>query len=1234
MGRRLQQLPAATRETVALAACVGNSFSLHTLAVVRQRGLGEVSAELWPALTAGLVLPSREEDERLVSAGDEVLAQTRPSYRFLHDRVQQAAYALIPETRQAPVHMTVGRLLLQEAGDFVPEETLFEIVNHLNRGRGLIDDEAERRRLAALDLRAGRKAKESAAFRVALGYFEEGLSLLPADRWSSAYELALSLTMEVAECRYLCGAFEEAEQSFETLLREARSPLEKAAAHRMRLVQYESVTRYAEAVRVGREALALFGVLLPEEDAAARHTLEAELGSIQATLGRRPIASLVDLPAMEDPETRMVVALLTEMWAPAYILGDASLAFLFSARMVSLSIAHGNTEGSAYGYVTHAISIGPVRGDYEAAYEWGSLALRVNDRFRDRRLRAKIHQQFNAHVSLWRRPFEVSMEHAREACRSGLETGDFVYAGYGALTETWGALASTRDLERFVRDYTPTVALLSRIRMSALADAQQLFLSWAMALQGRTAGPLSLSHEGFDADRYAAAHRSNGFCMTFYHAARVHLGVVFGENALALDAARTARREAWTPPGTLWPVLLDFWSALAMAALHDASNEEDRQTHRTQLIATRDSLRHLGESCPENFRCPALLVSAEVERVFGRPEASAERLQEAVSFARETGSVQHEALAHELLGRLWLGRGREDLAVASLRDARRTWAAWGATAKVRALEARHARLLGREESHAAPTSGLGRLDAATALKAARAIAREIEIEKLLRRLVRIAIENAGAQRGLLLLEKGGGLVVAAEGRTAEESVILAETPLDARRDLSRAVVLLVHRTGKSVIVDDARQDPRWRSDPYVVEAAPRSILCAPIVHQGRAAGLFYLENNLASRAFAPERTEMMEFLSAEAVIALENARLYEGVRQEVDRRRRAEEALRTAHTELETLKDRLEAENVYLQEELRTEHHNFEEIVGASPVLLEALARVERVATTESTVLILGETGSGKELFARAIHSRSARRNRPLVKVNCGAIPAGLVESELFGHVKGAFTGALQAREGRFELAHGGTLFLDEVGELPAETQVRLLRVLQEKEFEPVGSSRTVRVDVRVIAATNRDIEQAVRDGRFRADLLYRLNVFPIRVPALRERTSDIPLLVSFLLTALSKKLGKPLRGLSRRSMEALTRYSWPGNVRELQNIVERAAILAPGPVIELDPDPLGGGLPGGDGEAPSTLEQAERAHIVSALRSTRGVVEGPRGAARILGLHPNTLRSRMKKLGIQRQDA
>ena len=361
------------------------------------------------------------------------------------------------------------------------------------------------------------------------------------------------------------------------------------------------------------------------------------------------------------------------------------------------------------------------------------------------------------------------------------------------------------------------------------------------------------------------------------------------------------------------------------------------------------------------------------------------------------------------------------------------------------------------------------------------------------------------------------------------------------------------------------------------------------------------------------------------------------------KRQRAETELQSALEQVRTLQKKLEDENVYLQEEISKEH-NFEEIVGNSRALVDVLRRVETVAPTDSTVLVMGETGCGKELIARAIHSRSKRSHRPLVKVNCGAIPNGLVESELFGHMKGAFTGALERRTGRFELADGGTLFLDEVSELPLDTQVKLLRVLQEHEFELLGSSRTLKVNVRIIAASNRDLEKAVQEGRFRADLYYRLNVLPLALPSLRQRRSDIPLLTAFFVERFARQFGKQIAGVAQETMDLLSKYDWPGNIRELQNVIERAVVLAQGTVLKLGSDFLPVTTTNSDrvaaigtdglleaSEGPATLEEVEKRHIQSVLEKTAWIIEGDRGAARILDLHPNTLRSRMKKLGIER---
>ena len=431
----------------------------------------------------------------------------------------------------------------------------------------------------------------------------------------------------------------------------------------------------------------------------------------------------------------------------------------------------------------------------------------------------------------------------------------------------------------------------------------------------------------------------------------------------------------------------------------------------------------------------------------------------------------------------------------------------------------------------------------------------------------------------------------------------------------------VFREQKLLLRRDLGVEHQYPAEEQAHADGVRSYVIVPLVIRGRSIGVLAVASINANQ-YSDTDAAFFQEVGIQVALAVENMKAYE---------------------EIGALKARLERESVYLQEEIRREH-NFTEVVGNSPPLLALLHQVEQVAPTDSTVLITGETGTGKELVARAIHARSSRANRPLVKVNCSAISAGLVESELFGHVKGAFTGAIERRIGRFELADGGTIFLDEVGDLPPETQVKLLRVLQEREFERVGSSRTQPVNVRVIAATNRDLEEAVAGGRFRSDLFFRLNVFSLRVPPLRERREDIRLLVMFFLAQFAGKLSKRVDSVTDETIERLMTYPWPGNIRELQNVIERAVILSAGSVLEIDPTMLPI-KPGRDEGTPAvtapatppapralpSLEEIERGHILAALEHAGWVIEGPRGAAAILKLHPNTLRSRMDKLGIKR---
>lgn len=434
----------------------------------------------------------------------------------------------------------------------------------------------------------------------------------------------------------------------------------------------------------------------------------------------------------------------------------------------------------------------------------------------------------------------------------------------------------------------------------------------------------------------------------------------------------------------------------------------------------------------------------------------------------------------------------------------------------------------------------------------------------------------------------------------EEGVLISlhDTP-EGQAIASRQPVLV------GPVVDLTRFSSPWVR--HAVENGVRSGCAVPLITHNRTVGALSVVS-AHENAFGEADAVLLSQCAKQIAIAVENVLAYQ---------------------EIATLKDKLNKEKLYLEDEIRSELH-FEEIIGESSAIKKVLKQVDIVAPTDSTVLILGETGTGKELLARAIHDRSKRRERTFVKLNCAAIPTGLLESELFGHERGAFTGAIATKVGRFELADGGTLFLDEVGDIPLELQSKLLRVLQEQEFERLGSTRTIKVSVRLLAATNRDLVQMVDDKLFRSDLYYRLNVFPLTVPALRDRRQDIPLLVRYFVQQLARRMDKTIDTIPTETITALCRYNWPGNIRELENLIERAVILTQGtalyvPLAELK-QRAGDGIP-----PPTTLEETEREHILRILRSTKWVIGGPTGAAAQLGMKRTTLQSKMQRLGIAR---
>ncbi|MGH7631497.1 MAG: sigma 54-interacting transcriptional regulator [Gemmatimonadales bacterium] len=1521
MTAKLGRLGARTQQALRLAACVGDRFDLQTLATISRVEPAAAATDLWEAVDEGLVVPL----DKSYGFAPDLSTGIDPAeigYRFLHDRVQQAAYALIPDDGRRQAHLTIGRLLLERRAE-APGETLFDVVNHLNFGRSLIESPGERQRLAELNLAAGRRAKASAAYPSALSYFSVGTELLCPTAWTRHYPLTLALHLERAEAEYLCGRLQEAEAGLIALLDRCQSPLDRADVYRLLIVEFETMARYADAIAAGLDGLRRLGVDLAAEPAAREQVFAAELAALRRELGDRPIPSLVELPRLQDHRIRQAMRLLQAIWAPAYISGETRLGDLVAARLVRLSLEHGNSEESAFGYLHHAITVGSALGEYARGAELGELALAVNERLADLRLRAVVHHRFAALVNPWCHSFASCLAHAREAVRAGFESGNLQVAGYAQFQQAWYGMLVERDLDAFARHHGPTVELLSRLQMHSYAEMQRIMLQWSEALQGRTDQPAGLTGGGFDEARYLELLGGTGIFRALHATVKLELLHTFG---LRDEARRYAADEAAAADvfiGSIWPAMFVFRHILTLCDWLPDAGDGERPAAEAKLDELEARLARWAESAPENFRHLHLLASAEIARVRHRPGVAVTCYDAALEAVATQESPRHRALINELYGRFWLERGHPKVAAVFLAEARFGYTQWGATAKVADLDRRYGDLLHPAvEADAGPavltsTETLeSAVDAAAVIRSAQAIAREIDLGRLLERLMRLALENAGAERGQLVLEGEDGPEVRVVGSFAGVDVREARAaPLTDRADLPVSLVNYVRRTLESVVVADAPTDERCADDPYIVRERPRSVLCTAVLNQGALVGALYVENRLTPHAFTPERVRVMQLISAQAAIAIENARLYERTREEVAERtraeaklralaegtaavtagdffrplvrhlaealharyafaaecadvertrvrtlafwdgdtgfaetfeyplegtpcqhvvggelcfhprqvqalfpadtdlralaaesylgvpllgsasevlghlavlhtapmspttddlailrifaaragaelerkrtgdalresqlrystmaeavpevlftagpdgrcdyvsrrfadytglpladcvgdgwlsalhpddrartasawaesvhtatafemeyrfrradgahrwfraraipvpspdgpgtrwfgvatdiddsKRAEASLRAALDEVKRLKERLETENVYLQEQIETEH-GFEEIVGRSASLRRVLGQVEQVAPADTTVLITGATGTGKELVARAIHKLSARRDRARITVNCGAIAPGLVESELFGHEKGAFTGAVSRRVGRFEVADGGTLFLDEIGDLPPDLQVKLLRVLQEGEVERLGGQRPIKVDVRVIAATHRDLGALVHEGRFRADLYYRLNVFPIRNPALRERADDIPELVRYFVLKYAAKMGKRIEAVPRGVLERLMAYDWPGNIRELANVIERSVILSRGPSLELGGFGPPGKTDGGDRTvvvAP-TLDELERRHIVAVLEQTGWRVSGPKGAAVLLGLKPTTLEARMKKLGVRR---
>ena len=1198
MVAKLSRLPATTQEVLRQFACLGNSAEGALLAMVCDRSTQALDRDLNEALRAGLVLPS----------GD--------AYRFLHDRVQEAAYGQIAQARRVDSHLRIGRLLAAHTPADKQEEMIFEIVNQLNRGAALMTSRDEVQRLAHFNLIAGRRAKASTAYVSALNYLRTGTALLGNDGWERRPDLMLPLEMHRAECELLTGELAPAEERLTMLVSRAVNSVDQATIACLRIDLYMMLDRNDRALEVCLAYMRYLGIEWsphPTEEEARR-----EYDRTWSLFGDRDIEELIDLPVMKDPAIVATLDVLTKSLTPALYTNE-NLLCLIVCQLINLSLEHGNSDGSCLAYVWLGRIAGYRFRNYQACFRFGRLGYDLVEQSGMERFKARTYITFGNYCVPWVKHVRHAREMLRRAFDAANRTGDLPYAAFSYNNLVANLFAAGDPLIDVQGEAEGGLVFARSAGFGAVSGLLTTQLGLIRTLRGLTATFGSFNDAQFDELQYERSLSSGPaqgapIAACRYWIRKLQARSLAGNHIAALDASAHVQRLLWTTPTALEVADYHLYGALSHAASCDTADPVESRQHLEALTAHHAQLSEWAVNCPENFQHRAALVGAEIARIGGQ-ELDAERLYEAaIRSAQEHAFVHIEALASERAARFYAGRGLDRIARAYMRAARDGYRQWGADGKVRQLEAQFPYLTD-EQSPSDPTrtvvTPVEHLDLSTVLKLSQAIQGETDLTKLIAAVMRLGLEHAGAERGVLILPHGDAYRIEAEARSSNQGVTVDPQHASVGAgDLPLSVLQYVLRTRERVLLQDAAAKNEFAHDEYWRRHHVRSVLCLPLLKQARLAGIIYLENNLASGAFTPARMALLEVLASDAAISLENARLYQ---------------------EVSTLKDQLYKENLVLRDEVdRTSM--FEEIVGTSAALQPVLARVARVARTDSTVLITGETGTGKELVARAIHRRSARASRAFVSVNCAAIPQELIASELFGHEKGAFTGATQRRLGRFELAHGGTIFLDEVGELPMETQVALLRVLQEREFERVGGSTSIRVDVRVVAATNRDLQGAIEAGTFRSDLFYRLNVFPIAVPALRERADDIPLLVEYFIDRYARKAGKAIRRVNRRTLDHLRSYPWPGNVRELQNVIERSVIVCDTDEFTVDESWVSA-RPVIEGRLAlsGSLAAHEKAIIEDALRASGGRVFGPLGAAARLGIPRSTLESKIRSLRINK---
>lgn len=888
MALQLQKLPIKTQYAIALAACIGSQFDLDTLAIVLEQSSADAAAALWAGLEENLLIPTSEIYKFFTQSERQSTLTTtaNPGYRFLHDRIQQAAYSLIPDDQKQATHLKIGQLLDQNCSEIVRLERLFDIVGHLNLAKELITDPIDRQKIADLNFKAGQKARSATAYIAANIYFQTGITLLTANCWETQYQLTLNLHIAATEAAYLVGELEKMAEMACIVLRSARTILDKVEIYRIQIAALTVNGKMLEAIILGKNALAQLGVELPTtcDEIEADRTLEHLANQLEG----QQIEDLLNLPVMRDLPTELTMKLLTDLCVPIFITIPSSYPSL-TAKMVSLSLRFGNTSASTLGYINYGLVLSSFFGDVDRGYRFGELALQLTDQLNSHEFKSKNLFLFATWIQHRRQGIHAIIPSLKDSYLACLETGDFLNIGYSISCYFDANLICGVELSSWESKISLYIKDLSQIKQYSAQDYLKIKQQVTKRLIENSGQSDCLIGDDYDERVMIPQHLKDRdlTALAYVYIYKLMLAYLFGNYPAALENITQGQKYLMAVSGMIPIPVFHFYAALTHLSLCTNQSELEQIETLDQVDLDQGTINLWAQSAPMNYRHKWDLIEAEKQRVLGNRAAALEHYDRAIAGAKEHQFVNEAALANELAAKFYLDWGKEKLAQSYMIEAYYGYTRWGAMAKVEQLVQIYPQLLS-SIFQPAPVNFAGIestnlsssfmrdstfLDLDTLLKASRTISQEIGLDRLITNLLEIVITNAGADKCVLVLNQDSHLQVVARAESGQKTQLVPPILFELSTDFAVSLVSRVKNSLEPILLG-AEERIWFAGDSYLQRYQPNSVLCTPIIKRGKLIGILYLENQLTTGAFTRDRIETIEVLIAQAAISIENAKLY------------------------------------------------------------------------------------------------------------------------------------------------------------------------------------------------------------------------------------------------------------------------------------------------------------------------------------------------------------------------